>query len=193
MATKNYSFDRKNGNPGELIRAYTFRYVETPEWTQNDDSISNAVNPAHREGYDNISLLSPETYGNGVKACLKCSFEGMGCPEIILVEKPEDCPDGAVRYGACFELVLYKNGLNIWRHYREDGKCFWHKRLGLEFPVSETEIHELAAEIRENYLIVTIDSKRFTLRVDDLFSSFHLGITTCEGIARVYDMSIGCE
>ena len=190
---KQYSFARDCWNQNDLTVAYSFRFTETPSFVQHEDCIGSGVNPEHREGFDNISLLSRETYGIGSKAEIHCSFEGMGCPEIIIVEKMETCGDGAVRYGACFEIVLYKNGLNIWRHYREEGRCFWHKRLGLEFPVSEAEIHELSAEIRENYLTVTIDGKRFTLRVEDLFDSFHLGITTCEGIARVYDMSIGHE
>ena len=101
----------------ELTQCYSFRFTETPDFTQNADHISTGVNKDHREGFDNISLLSPQPYTAGVKASLRCAFEGMGCPEIIIVEKPEKCEDGAVRYGACFEVVLYKNGVNVWRHY----------------------------------------------------------------------------
>ena len=190
MARKEYLFARENGNAGELIRAYTFRFAETPEWTQNDDSIASAVNPSHPEGYDNISLLSPDACGNGVRASLKCSFEGNGCPEIILVEQPEKCPDGAVRYGACFELVLYKNGLNVWRHYREDGRCFWHKRLGVEFPVAEKQQHTLEMEVRDEMLFVWVDGMKMSLRTEDLFDRFHVGLTLCEGIAHAYRLTI---
>lgn len=175
----------------ELQRAYTFRYSETPAPTQKSDCIENAVNPAHREGYDNISLISRETYSAGVSAGIRCSFEGLGCPEIILVESPETCPDGAMRYGACFEVVLYKNGVNVWRHYMNaDHHCSWHKRVGVEFPVSENEIHELRVETKENYLIFSVDGRRTTLRVEDLFPRFHVGVTMCEGIARIYEMNI---
>ena len=188
-----YSFAKGEWDQKELAVAYSFRFTETPPFVQHDDCIGSGVNPDHREGFDNISLLSRQTYKAGAKAAVHCSFEGMGCPEIIIVENLEECEDGAVRYGACFEIVLYKNGLNVWRHYREEGRCFWHKRLGLEFPVAEHEKHELTVQTKENYLTVTIDSKRFTLRTEDLFENFHLGITTCEGIARVYDMCIDCE
>ena len=190
---RKYTFARNCWNQEELTVAYSFRFTETPPFIQHENCIGSGVNPEHREGFDNVSLLTRETYGSGAKAAIHCSFEGMGCPEIIIVEKAESCEDGAVRYGACFEIVLYKNGLNVWRHYREEERCFWHKRLGLEFDVSEREIHELTAEIKENYLTVTVDGKRFTLRTEDMFDRFHLGITTCEGIASVYDMSIGCE
>lgn len=187
---KHYSFAKDRWNCDELTVAYSFRFTETPDFVQHADCIGSGVNPGHREGFDNVSLVTKETFGAGAKAEIHCAFEGMGCPEIIVVEKIEDCDDGAVRYGACFEIVLYKNGLNVWRHYRNDGKCSWHKRLGLEFPVAENEIHDLQAEIKENYLVVSIDGKRFTLRVDDFPEKFHLGITACEGIARIYDMSV---
>ncbi len=182
------NFSKGQWGREELIQAYSHRFTERPDFTQHEDCIASAVNPGHREGFDNISLLTKETYAVGAKAKIHCSFEGLGCPEIILVEAPEECPDGAVRYGACFEVVLYKDGINVWRHYREEGKCFWHLRLGWGFPVSENEKHELEVNVRENYLDLILDGQKSSLRVDDLFEKFHFGITVCEGIARVYDM-----
>ena len=183
-------FGRNQWNKDELIQAYTFRFTETPDFTQEEDCIASAVNPAHKEGYDNISLLTKETYSRNVKATIECAFEGKGCPEIILVEKPEQCQDGVIRYGACFEVVLHIGGVNIWRHYRENGQCSWHKRLGVGYPVSENEKHTLEVEIKENYLTCAIDGQKNSLRVDDLFEKFHFGITVCEGIARVYSMAV---
>lgn len=176
----------------ELIQAYSFRFTETPDFTQTEDYITTAVNASHREGFDNISLLFPETYGIGVNAKLRCAFEGVGCPEIILVEKPEICDDGAVRYGACFEIVLWKNGVNVWRHYMDeaDHRCWWHKRLGLTMPVTENEIHELEVAVEENYIIFSVDGVGVKLRTEDLPETFYVGLTACEGIARVYSMEI---
>jgi hypothetical protein len=185
---KTVSFKNENWKK-ELIQAYTFRYMETPDFTQCEDHVTTAVNPNHKEGFDNISLLSPETYTVGAKAKLRCAFDGLGCPEIILVEKPEKCEDGAVRYGACFEIVLYKNGVNIWRHYMDEPghKCHWHKRIGLKMPVAEKEIHELEVEIIENYIIFSVDGVSLQARTEDLFKEFHIGVTACEGIVRLYD------
>ena len=175
----------------ELLLAYSFRFTETPKPTQEKDCIRSAENPQHREGFDNISLLTHDRFTTGAKATLHCAFEGKGCPEIILVENPEDCPDGALRYGACIEVVLYENGVNVWRHFMDgDHHCSWHKRLGLEYPVAENTIHELTVESREKELVIRLNEQTTTLRVEDLFSSFHLGVTMCEGIARLYDFSI---
>lgn len=185
-----FNFSRGHWNPSALTTAYSFRFTETPVFAQEVDCISGGPNPSHREGFDNISLLGPVRGGPGARATLRCAFEDTGCPEIIFVEQPESCEDGAVRYGACFEVVLYKNGINIWRHYRDNGRCHWHKRLGVEFPVAEGVRHELTAQITEGYLIVHIDGRRIELRVDDMFERFHVGVTACEGIVRLYDLQI---
>jgi hypothetical protein len=182
----------KGGNWQEhLFTAYSFRFTETPVFTQLTDCITTAVNPEHREGFDNISLLSKERYTLGVTATLRCAFDGLGCPEIILVEEPEQCEDGAIRYGDCFEIVPWKNGMNIWRHYREtDGCCHWHLRLWLTFPVAENDIHELTVQVLDKQLHITLDGQKTILRTEDLPNRFHIGVTGCEGIARLYSLKI---
>jgi len=127
-----------------------------------------------------------------MKAKLRCSFDGLGCPEIILVEEIENCSDGAVRYGACFEIVLYEKGVNVWRHYMDeaDHRCFWHKRLGVLTPVAEKEIQELEVEIAENRILFSINGVGAELRTEDLFERFYLGVSACEGIVRLYDLQI---
>lgn len=174
----------------EIVTAYSFRFTETPKFTQKKGYITTCENKNHREGFDNISLLTQERYGPGVEVTLRCAFESLGCPEIIIVEKMEDCEDGAVRYGPCFEVVLYKDGINVWRHYRENGKCFWHKRLGMEFPVTEHGEHTLAVVVQEKSLLINLDGQKTVLRVDDLPATFHVGLTGCEGIVRFYEMLI---
>jgi len=183
-------FSKGCWSDADLTTAYSFRFTETPTFTQEQDHIRTAVNPQHREGFDNISLLSKETYTAGVTATLHCSFDALGCPEIILVENLEDCADGAVRYGACFETVLWKNGINVWRHYRDDGKCHWHLRLGLTYPVAEATTHELTVQVQEQALSITLNGQNTVLRTEDLPERFHIGITACEGIVRLYDLKI---
>lgn len=185
-------FGKEQWNGDELLVCYTFRYQETPDFAQREDHIGNEVNPEHKEGFDNISLVTKETYTAGVKASLRCAFEGLGCPEIILVPEVEACPDGAVRYGACFEIVLYRNGVNIWRHYMdEEHRCSWHKRLGVQIPVAESEQHTLCAEVKENGLEFSVDGWKTFLRVDDLPERFHIGMTMCEGLVRLYEWTVG--
>ena len=184
-------FGNGQWNGDELLTCYTFRYQEAPAFAQREDHIGNAVNPEHKEGFDNISLVTKERYTSGVKASLRCAFEGLGCPEIILVPEVENCPDGVARYGACFEIVLYKNGVNIWRHYMdEEHHCSWHKRLGVQIPVAENEQHTLCVEVKENGLEFSVDGWKTFLRVDDVPERFHIGMTMCEGLVRLYEWNV---
>ncbi len=190
MTVKSLDFRNADWKKESVVTAYSFRFTETPEFTQQDGCISTCVNPQHREGFDNISILTSQRYGVGMDLTLTCAFEDWGCPEIILVEKLEDCEDGALRYGPCFEVVLYKNGINVWRHFRDDGLCHWHKRLGLQFPVAENEKHLLHVQVVENTLLIEVDDQKIELRTEDIPEKFHVGLTACEGIVRLYEMTI---
>ena len=183
-----YSFNNNKWRD-ELIRAYSFRFTETPDFKEESDCIRTDANLEHREGFDNISLLFPEPVGDGIKGKLRCSFVGDGCPEIILVKKPEKCDDNFVRYGECFEVVLWRKGVNVWRHFIDENyKCTWENRLRCFNPVSERDVHELAVEIQDKHIIFTVDdSMKTVLYVADLFEEFYIGITACEGIVHLYD------
>ncbi len=184
------SFAKNQWQEIDLVKAYTFRYVETPQVNQSEECIYSGKNARHPEGYDNISFLTPEKYTAGITAQIHCSFEGLGCPEIIIVPKAEICEDNATRYGACFEIVLWKNGINVWRHYRENGKCTWHRRLGLNCTVAENEIHTLQVKVDKNEIIIDLNGNSTLLHVDDLPEKFHLGFTMCEGVTRIYDFEL---
>lgn len=184
------TFSQDSGWNEKLMTVYTFRFAETPPFIQEQDHIRSGVNPNHPEGFDNISLLTRDRYTSGVTVAARCGFEGTGCPEIILVETPEQCPDGAIRYGACFEIVLYENGINVWRHYREGGKCFWHQRLGVEYPVAGGQVHTLQVQVLEKELVIFLNGQKTILHTEDIPEKFHIGLTACEGIARLYDLKI---
>lgn len=184
------NFSKGSWEEAPVDTCYSFRFTETPAFTQEEDHIRTAVNPNHREGFDNISLLTRDTFTTGVTVTLRCSFEDWGCPEIILVPETVNCPDGAVRYGACFEVIPYKQGINVWRHFYENEKCFWHLRLGLKYPVAEHTIHTLTVKAAEKRLIINLDGLETTLRTEDLPETFHVGLTGCEGIVHFYDLKI---
>ena len=62
------AFGQNQWNPEDFILAYSHRFTETPAFTQGFDHIGNSINPNHREGFDNISLLTKETFSSGTKA-----------------------------------------------------------------------------------------------------------------------------
>lgn len=187
----NISFERNAWDESAVTHAYTYRFPYTNRFIQHDDCIENAANPAMPDGFDYLSLITREKYPLGTRITTHCSFSGDAAPLLIFADALDECADGFRRYGNYFEVVLYKNGVNVWRLWRkENGEVTWHRRLGAEFPVAVDEVHTLSAEVRENELFLDLDGMRFTLRAEDLFPSFHLGITGCEGPCRFYDMEI---
>lgn len=190
MPAKKINFRTPDWKQESLVTAYYyFKGAETPEFTQQDDCITTCVNPQFSWGYDDISLLTTEQYSAGVEITLTCAFEGRGCPEIIFVEDLKRHTDGSFRYGPCFEVVLYKDGLNVWHHFLEDGSR-WHKHLGLTFPVAEKEQHTLRVKVAQKTLLIQTEDQSITLHVEDLPEKFHVGLTACEGIVRLYEMTI---
>lgn len=174
-----------------ITHAYTYRFPDTNRFIQHDDCIENAENPTIDFGYDYLSLITREKYPLGTTITTHCKFSGLAAPLLIFSDNLDLCEDGSYRYGNYFEVVLYKDGINVWRLWREaDGTVTWHKRLGAEFPVTENEMHTLSVTLEENYFVIDLDGMKFNLRAEDLFPSFYLGITGCEGPCLFYDMSI---
>lgn len=178
----------------ELTLAHTYRFPHRPQPVQEADCLLAGVNAEHPQGFDNFALFCPQPVSAGAKASIVCSFEDLGCPEIVLFEKPETGEDGAVRYGACIEVVLYKDGVNVWRHYQDENKqVWWDLRLGVKFPVSEHEKHTLEVETAPQQLLFRVDGHEAVLRIEDLFDSFCLGLSMCEGITRIYEMTLEAD
>lgn len=187
----NICFKKNMWDETDIIHAYTYRFPYTNKFVQNEDCIENGVNPGMSDGFDYLSLVTKEKYPLGTKMIVHCSFSGDAAPLLIFADSLDKCEDGSRRYGNYFEVVLYKNGINVWRLWRKkDGSVTWHKRLGAEFPVAEDEIHTLCVKLVEDYIYIDIDGISFSLRTEDIFSSCHMGITGCEGPCRFYDMNI---
>ena len=185
------SFRKGEWNEDRITHAYTYRFPDTNKFLQYDEYIENAVNPSIDFGYDYLSLITREKFPLGTTITTRCSFSGLAAPLLIFSENLDLCEDGSYRYGNYFEVVLYKDGINVWRLWREeDGTVTWHRRLGAEFPVTENEIHTLSVTLEENYFVIDLDGMKLHLRAEDLFPSFYLGITGCEGPCKFYDMTV---
>jgi len=185
-------FSRGAWNTDDVTYAYTYRFPGTPEFHQTDDCVENRQITEEIYGCDweNISLLSKQTYSAGVRIETRCAFFDLGAPLITIADRIYD-ENGENKYGDYIEVVLYKNGINVWRmRMDENKKVTWKKMLGVEFPVSEGEIHTLAVDVTTDGLKIAADEHRIFWRCEDLYKSFHLGIDACEGLNRFYSMEI---
>lgn len=185
-----YIFSKDSWNLETLTYAYSYRFEETPFFVQTDTCIENRKNEDAVYGYDNISLITKQAYTSPVTIRTQCAFEDLGAPLIVIASGLSTDSRGVTRYGEYLEIVLWKNGVNVWRMWMEDGIVTWKQLMGVEFPVSEHDIHTLLVTIEHDMLYIQADDKKMQLAIDQMYPSYHLGINACEGINRFYDLEI---
>ncbi|MBR3929675.1 MAG: hypothetical protein IKJ65_11815 [Clostridia bacterium] len=173
-----------------LTYAYSYRFSETPVFEQEDDCIVNRKNPLQEQGFDNITLLTKEKCLPGTKITTVCSFDRFGAPLITIAESLTLDENGKMRYGDYLEVVVYKNGVNVWRMYFKDGKVTWDCLLCVEFSLEEMKKHTLSAQILKNKLVICANERKMILHIENMYPSFHVGVNACEEINRFYSMEI---
>ena len=173
-----------------LEYAYSWRFPDLPVFRQEADCIANSQTADDPPDFDYMGLLAPEACGSGAKIAVRCSFEALGAPMLLLSMEDEVDPDGVLRTLEYYEIVIWKNGLNVWRHHTDHRRTSHYLALGATFPLRADEIHTLSAEIHPDRLLMDVDGHKLNLFVPDLRDRFRLGYTACEGICRLYEMTI---
>lgn len=174
----------------KLYHAYTVRFPFTPKLIQEPDCIRNGLNPEMKDGFDYTSLLTKEKYAYHTEISATCSFEHYGAPLLLFVDDVKYGEQGEIWYGACYEIVLFEKGVNVWKHFMVDGEVKWVKLLFANFPVDSNTKHKLSATMLEQGFAFSVDDKTYFLRIEDMPSEMHVGFTACEDINRFYDFSI---
>ena len=186
----NYTFAKDAWDLKELTYAYSYRFEETPVFTQAEGFIQNNKNEQAVYGYDNISLMTLKKYQSPVTLSVTCEFEDLGAPLLVIAPNMEQDRRGVWRYGEYLEVVLWKNGVNVWRMWMEEGEVTWKQLMGVEFSVNEEEQHTLSVRIHQDTLYIQADDKVMQLYIENMYPSYHLGMNACEGINRFYEMEI---
>ena len=173
-----------------LTYAYSWRFPELPKFRQEDDCIVNSRSETDPNDFDYMGLLAPGWHADGACVTAQCSFEDLAAPMLLISCEEETGEDGALRTLEYYEVVIWRHGLNVWRHHTVDRKPSHYLVLGLTFPLAEGEIHTLSAEVREKNMLVRVDDREVRLFVHDLRGPFRLGYTACEGFCRLYEMTV---
>lgn len=187
------NFAKDQWNMDELAYAYSYRFESTPTFEQHEDFVTNRKLSDEKYDYENIAVLSKKQYAHKTRISTKCAFEGLGAPLITIADKLFTDPRGVLRYGDYLEIVIWKNGVNVWRMWRKNGEVIWKNLLRIQMPLTEGAIHTLSVEIAEDTLKIDADERHFELLVENLYTSYHLGINACEGVSRFYEMEIEGE
>ena len=176
----------------KLFHAMSYRFKKMPEFVQEEDCIVNSKNDTEDGvmGYDYITVMSKETYGQGTKITSEVLFEEYGAPLLTISKDLDVAEDGTLHFGTYYEVVLWENGINVWEMYMENGEVKWHLVLGNEFKVEKNTRHTFTVELQDKRLKVTAGEHCFTVRAENLPRQAHIGIAACENINRIYSMTI---
>ena len=150
--------------------AYSWRFAALPKFRQEADCIANSQVPGDPKEFDYMGLLAPQTYTAGAQISVRCSFEDYGAPMLLICDAHEIDGDGILRTLEFYEAVIWKHGLNVWRHH--------------------TEPHTLSAQLKTDRMVFAVDGMSFDLFLHDMPASARLGYCACEGICRLYEMTL---
>lgn len=185
-----YTFAKDAWTMDGLVNAYSARFHQKSVFLQRDTYIENPKDPNMSDGYSYITLMTREKFTPGVRLTFRCDFEGLAAPLMVITPEMFE-EDGMMKYANYQEVVLWKNGLNVWNLWQqEDGSIVYHKRLGIEESLPENVIHTVTVDVLAEGFRITLNGHSFFLRADYGYESFHMGITGCEGVCRFYDMEI---
>lgn len=166
-----------------------FMYVYSPNckafktFTMKEKCVCNSFNQEINE-WDYISVVTKKKYSEGTVFKAKCSFESYGAPLIVFTDDIQII-NGEQIYGHHYEVVAYENGINIWcidPAPEKKERPINTKKIGhLDFKIEEGEEILIDVTIFKNSITAKIKEYEITVSDDKIPSSFHGGITACEG------------
>lgn len=169
-------------------------------WIQNDDCIQNVTPPAASP--DDLCEgrpLAPATYTSMVYRPMlhgdlvvraTMSFDHRMAPLIVLSHELGDAGDGRFHHGERLEVVVFDEGINIWRQWFEDGKPTYIRRAFAKYPLQPRTKYLL--EVRKQGQVLSASVAGLTVGYIEphISSACRAGITGCEGVNRFYDFAV---
>ena len=143
------NFARDEWISGDYLTAYSYRFDPALPFVQKDDCIEAPVCDGYRDGYASISLLDKNKRTPGITIRAECDFEGIAAPLIVIAEDVKTDENDIIRYDNYFEVVIYKNGINIWRLWPENGKIVHKNILRLVAPLETGKKHLLTVTVTD--------------------------------------------
>ena len=162
---------------------------------QEDDCIANGFNEKLND-YDYIGLAMTEPTVGDSTITARCSFEGYGAPLIVLADGVHTDEVGRRRYDAIYEVVAYENGCNVWRILpvpdpsRPERDFTVINITRQTFAVAGGSMIDMTIRVREKRIFVTVNDYSFDVELPDLPSEYYVGVTTCEGLNRFYELTV---
>ena len=185
------SFADKSYRALGVVTANSYRWHEVADFLEEADCVVNGQSDALATGYDNASLMLTEPFAGSTQIETRCSFDAWGAPLIVISRDLDKDTEGIYRYREYYEVVLYEEGVNVWRMTTdENDEVTWKKMMSVSFPVAPKEIHTLTVRVLGDTLEIKADDREMSVCIPEPFTRYFVGIDACENINRFYDLSV---
>jgi len=184
-------------NQADWLRVKSPMAEHFGDWFQQKDCITNEVPkgivPGEFQGnFEDTysSMVYKEKVTGNVTITSTMAFTCKMAPLIVLAPNVRKNAKGQKEYAEHFEVVIFNEGVNIWRYSVTGGKLAFRKAAFANFPLQKDTKYVLEVKKTDKTLTVSIAGHTFGYLDDALPDSFYVGITGCEGLNRFYDFTV---
>jgi hypothetical protein len=192
------TFTAGNWNQADWVRVKYPQGEHFGGWVQHEGCIANEVpsnaTPEELQGKYAAEACSCMVYKNRITGDVTITstmaFAYKMAPLILLTPTLSENAKGQKQCSERFEIVIFDEGVNIWRHFVKDGKLTYRKAAFANFRLEKDTKYRLKVTKTGKTLTVSVAGHTFGYIDDALPESFFVGITGCEGLNRFYDFTV---
>lgn len=196
-------FSRGNWRPDDWLMLKCPRFDQpVTSWIQHDDHLANPV-PAGVSPEELMGKFAPDTFtsmilreqltGSAVISSTM-SFDHQMAPLILITPEYAGDAAGRLEYRNQWEVVIYNQGICVWQHYWQAGRCTWRLAARCQGSLQASTRHRLTVAIgfypAGKELKITCGEISFSFFADALPDAYFVGLTACEGVNRFYDFEL---
>jgi len=196
--TLDISFAQGKWDSDMFLRArnpYTDVYGD---WVQEADYIANKIpdgctsadglGPRGDEFY--VSLITKDKVKPAVKISGRMSFYPQMAPVLSFCNQFRLRTDGDYAFDKQIEVVIYNEGINVWRHFGPLVEPNYVRICYANFEMFPDTIYNLEVEINDAEMKISVADTIIGCYVPELTEPFHTGILASEGLNRFYDLTV---
>jgi hypothetical protein len=185
-------------NRADWVRVQYPQVDRFGDWVQEEGWIANEVpddaTPEELQGKHAAATYSCMVYREKIAGdatvASTMAFAYKMAPLIVLVPDLSENTKGRKECSERIEIVVFDEGVNVWRHFFKDGKLTYRKVAFARFRLQKDVKYSLEVKKTGKTLTVSVAGHSFGYLDESLPESFYVGITGCEGLNRFYDFSL---
>lgn len=197
----NVDFSRNGWNRDDWTVVKSSRWDYVKEFVQADDHVVNPCpNLSDEDLYANhvtevyASMVHKKRFEARAEVSSVMSFDHLMAPLIVIAPQLGKDALGRPEFREHHEIVLYNEGINVWRYTFENGQAKWRLAAFLRAPFEPKKMYDLKVTLEKRRGLMQMDivcgGCHFGYQDETLPESFYAGITGCEGRNRFYSFKV---